>query len=230
MNKILKLAFIAATSVIAVSASAHPLLASRQVLSDNWVNSTGELMWMNGTGELCWRDAFWTPTTTYTKYDDGALLTQVYDDAPSVPLPAAPGPIITSPKVTYQADILFNFDKAALPAKAEKLDKLVMKIRGLNLKRVVALGYSDKIGSDKYNNCLSLRRAQAVKTYLISKGIPADLIYAEGKGKSNPLVITCQQKNCKPLIVCLAPNRRVEVEVIATTSQPQNKLTLSQLR
>ena len=216
MNKLSKLAFIAATAVMAASASAQSVPASRQATNDNWVNGTGEYVWMNGTNELCWRDAFWTPATANAKCD-GALVAQ----APQPPV-APPPPAITSQKITYQADTLFDFDKAILkPAGKEKLDDLASKIQGLNLEVVVATGYTDRIGSDKYNDRLSLRRAQAVKAYLVSKGIEANRIYTEGKGKRNPVTTGCNQKNRKQLIACLAPDRRVEVEVVGTTRQPQ---------
>ena len=217
MNKLSKLAFIAATAVMAASASAQSVPASRQAVNDNWVNGTGEYVWMNGTNELCWRDAFWTPATANAKCD-GALVAQ----APQPPAPVAPPPAIVSQKVTYQADALFDFDKAVLkPAGKEKLDDLASKIGSLNLEVVVATGYTDRIGSDKYNDRLSLRRAQAVKAYLVSKGIEANRIYTEGKGKRNPVTTGCNQKNRKQLIACLAPDRRVEVEVVGTSRQPQ---------
>ncbi|WP_341314643.1 outer membrane protein OmpA [Paraburkholderia sp. IMGN_8] len=216
MNKLSKLAFIAATAVMAASAMAQSVPASRQATNDNWVNGTGEYVWMNGTNELCWRDAFWTPATANAKCD-GALVAQ----APTPPAPVAPAaPAITSQKITYQADALFDFDKAVLkPAGKEKLDDLASKVQGLNLEVIVATGYTDRIGSDKYNDRLSLRRAQAVKSYLVSKGIEANRIYTEGKGKRNPVTTGCNQKNHKQLVACLAPDRRVEVEVVGTSKQ-----------
>ncbi|MGX7004108.1 outer membrane protein OmpA [Caballeronia sordidicola] len=217
MNKLSKLAFIAATAVMAASAMAQSVPASRQAVNDNWVNGTGEYVWMNGTNELCWRDAFWTPATANAKCD-GALVAQ----APQPPVAPAPAPVIQSQKVTYQADALFDFDKAILkPGGKEKLDDLASKIGDLNLEVVVATGYTDRIGSDKYNDRLSLRRAQAVKAYLVSKGIEANRIYTEGKGKRNPVTTGCNQKNRKQLIACLAPDRRVEVEVVGTSRQAQ---------
>lgn len=220
MNKLSKLAFIAATAVMAASASAQSVPASRQAVDDNWVNGTGEWVWMNGTNELCWRDAFWTPATANAKCD-GALVAQ----APA-PAPVAPAaPVITSQKITYQADALFDFDKATLkPLGKQKLDDLASKIQGMNLEVVVATGYTDRIGSDAYNNRLSLRRAQDVKAYLVSKGIDSSRVYTEGKGKKNPVTTGCNQKNRKALISCLAPDRRVEVEVVGTQQvqvQPQ---------
>jgi OmpA-OmpF porin, OOP family len=216
MNKLSKLAFIAATAVMAASASAQSVPASRQATNDNWVNGTGEWVWMNGTNELCWRDAFWTPATANAKCD-GALVAQ----APTPPAPPTPvAPVIQSQKITYQADALFDFDKAILkPAGKAKLDDLAAKIQNVNLEVVVATGYTDRIGSDKYNDRLSLRRAQAVKAYLVSKGIEANRIYTEGKGKRNPVTTDCHQKNRKSLIACLAPDRRVEVEVVGTSKQ-----------
>ncbi|HEV3430101.1 MAG TPA: OmpA family protein [Paraburkholderia sp.] len=214
MNKLSKLAFIAATAVVAATAQAQSVPASRQAVNDNWVNGTGEYVWMNGTNELCWRDAFWTPATANAKCD-GALVAQ----APTPPV-APVAPAITSQKITYQADALFDFDKAVLkPAGKEKLDDLASKIQALNLEVVVATGYTDRIGSAAYNDRLSLRRAQAVKSYLVSKGVPAERVYTEGKGKRNPVTTGCNQKNRKQLISCLAPDRRVEVEVVGTQKQ-----------
>ncbi|MFP3747460.1 OmpA family protein, partial [Achromobacter sp. SIMBA_011] len=97
--------------------------ASRQAVNDNWVNGTGEWVWMNGTNELCWRDAFWTPATANAKCD-GALVAQ----APQPPVAPAAAPAISSQKITYQADALFDFDKATLkPLGKQKLDELASK-------------------------------------------------------------------------------------------------------
>ena len=215
MNKLSKLAFIAATAVMAASASAQSVPASRQAVNDNWVNGTGEWVWMNGTNELCWRDAFWTPATANAKCD-GALVAQ----APQPPVAPPPPPQIQSQKVTYQAETLFDFDKAVLkPAGKEKLDELAQRIEALNLEVVVATGHTDRIGTVAYNDRLSVRRAQAVKAYLVSKCVPADRIYTEGKGKRQPVTTGCNQRNRKALIACLAPDRRVEVEVVGTPKQ-----------
>lgn len=215
MNKLSKLAFIAATAVMAASASAQSVPASRQAVNDNWVNGTGEWVWMNGTNELCWRDAFWTPATANAKCD-GALVAQ----APQPPVAPPPAPAIQSQKVTYQAETLFDFDKAILkPAGKAKLDELAQRIEALNLEVVVATGHTDRIGTVAYNDRLSMRRAQAVKAYLVSKGVPADRIYTEGKGKRQPVTTGCNQRNRKALIACLAPDRRVEIEVVGTPRQ-----------
>jgi OOP family OmpA-OmpF porin len=125
--------------------------------------------------------------------------------------------------VTFAADALFDFDKAVLrPEGRAKLDDLVSKMAGVSLEVIIAVGYTDRIGGDAYNLSLSQRRAQAVKDYLVSKGIEPNRIYTEGKGKANP-VKQCPDPSAKgevksraQLIECLQPNRRVEVEVVGT--------------
>jgi OOP family OmpA-OmpF porin len=74
-------------------------------------------------------------------------------------------------------------------------------------------GYKDRLGSDKYNKTLSEKRANAVKTYLVSKGVSADRLTTVGKGETNP-VVECKMKKRAELIQCLEPNPRVEVEEI----------------
>lgn len=220
MNKFAKLAIVAATAVMAASAMAEsyvqtapgPIAASKQAVNSNWVNGSGQWVWKNGSDELCWRDAFWTPATANAKCD-GSIIAQAPAPAPA-PAPAV-APV--SQKVTFQADALFDFDKAVLkPEGKEKLSNLAAQIKNVNLEVVVATGYTDRIGSDRYNDRLSVRRAEAVKVFLVSQGIEANRIYTEGKGKRDPVKTDCHQRNRKALIACLAPNRRVQVEVVGT--------------
>ena len=215
MNPLSKLAVIAAAAVMATSASAQSVQLSPQVNTGNWANGSQEYVWTNGTNELCWRSSPWTPATANPKCD-GALVVQATET-----LPVAPQ--ITSQKITYQADTLFDFDKAILKASGQtELDALAQKVKGLNLEVIVATGYTDKIGHDRYNDKLSMQRAQAVKAYLVSQGIDESRIYTEAKGKRNPVVTDCHQKKRQDLIACLAPNRRVEVEVVGTVAMQVN--------
>ena len=135
--------------------------------------------------------------------------TPVVPTAPSTP-PVQP----RFEKYTLSATELFAFDSAELRLPHPKLDEIATALnRNREISNVVITGYADRIGSDKYNQRLSERRANSVKNYLESKGIDSSRMRAEGKGESNPVVV-CTDKKRPALIKCLEPNRRVEVEQI----------------
>ena len=94
------------------------------------------------------------------------------------------------------------------------IDNLVVgKLKDVQkLEVVLVTGHTDRIGTEAYNQKLSERRADAVRDYLVSKGIDKAKIETIGMGEKQP-VVQCDQKNLKDLIACLAPNRRVEVQV-----------------
>ena len=98
------------------------------------------------------------------------------------------------------------------------LDDLVRVLQGAKYEVILAIGHTDRIGSAAYNQKLSVRRANAVKKYLTDKGIEANRVYAEGKGKTQPVTKPgdCKGKPGKKLIACLQPDRRVDVEVNGT--------------
>jgi len=208
-----------------------------------YVLSPNGVVVMNPFG-LCWRTAFWSleraratkiegsPFPIGCVCDKDLMPKEVCEPPPPPPAPAPPPPpppappappAPTSEKVTFAADALFDFDKATLrPEGRAKLDDLVSKLAGVSLEVIIAVGYTDRIGSDAYNLKLSQRRAQAVKDYLVSKGIEPNRVYTEGKGEANP-VKQCADpapkgeiRNRAQLIACLQPNRRVEVEVVGT--------------
>lgn len=147
-----------------------------------------------------------------------AATSSAADAAPSVEATApAPAPAATtaptSEKVTFEADAFFDFDKFALkPAGKAKLEDLVSKLKGTDIEVVVATGHTDSIGSDAYNMKLSMRRANAVKAFLVSKGIPADRIFTEGKGERQPVASNKTREG-------RAKNRRVEVEVVGNRNK-----------
>ncbi|HWW71839.1 MAG TPA: OmpA family protein, partial [Duganella sp.] len=127
---------------------------------------------------------------------------------PPPPPPKAPEP--TSEKVSFAAETLFDFDKSAVkPAGKAALDDLLLKLKGMNTEVVVTVGHTDSVGSNEYNQKLSLRRAEAVKAYLVSKGLEASRVYTEGKGETQPLADNATAEG-------RAKNRRVTVEVVGT--------------
>jgi OOP family OmpA-OmpF porin len=144
---------------------------------------------------------------------------------PPPPPPAPPAPPPPPParfeKVTMSATELFSFDSAKLNSNQPKLDDIANVLNNnSSINDVTISGYADRLGSDKYNQKLSERRANAVKDYLVSKGVAANRLTAVGKGESNP-VVECTDKKRADLIKCLEPNRRVEVEQITIERRVQ---------
>jgi OOP family OmpA-OmpF porin len=132
---------------------------------------------------------------------------------PEKPKPEPEKPKPVAEKVTFAADVLFDFDKAVIkPEGKSKLDDISNKAKGVNLEVVIAIGHADSVGSDAYNQRLSVRRAESVKAYLVSKGIEANRVYTEGKGEKQPVA---ENKTADGR----AKNRRVEIEVIGTRKQ-----------
>ncbi|MFW9594409.1 MAG: outer membrane protein OmpA [Macromonas sp.] len=212
MKKLNKIAMLFATVALATAAGAQSV--------DNWRNGTGELVWKAGADNLCWRDANWTPATA-VQGCDGAITAQA-PQAPAAAVAPAPAaapapapasvaaPVVAASKVTYAADAFFDFDKAVLkPEGKAKLDDVVAKVKGINLEVIVAVGHTDSVGKDAYNQKLSVKRAEAVKAYLVSKGIEANRVYTEGKGEAQPVADNKTGAG-------RAKNRRVEIEVVGT--------------
>jgi OOP family OmpA-OmpF porin len=168
---------------------------------------------------LCWRTGYFTPALAQYECDPDL----VPRPAPPPPPPAATPPAVVPPasptneKITFAADAFFDFDKATLkPEGKAKLDDLVGKLGAINLEVIIAVGHTDSIGSVAYNQKLSVRRAESVKAYLVSKGVEANRVYTEGKGKSQP--IAPNEINGKDNPAGRAKNRRVEIEVVGTKS------------
>ncbi|MCF8157420.1 MAG: OmpA family protein [Rhodoferax sp.] len=200
---------------IAIAAAALATIAGAQEVH-NWKSSAGDV-WKNSVGQ-CWRDSSWTPATAAVGCD-GAIVAPPPAPAPApvaAPAPApkpapapAPAPAVAS-KVTYAADAFFDFDKAVLkPEGKAKLDDLVGKVKGINLEVIIAVGHTDSVGTDAYNQKLSIKRSEAVKAYLVSKGIEKSRVYTEGKGEKQPVADNKTKEG-------RSKNRRVEIEVVGT--------------
>jgi len=186
----------------------------------------------SATTGLCVRTSDWTPARAVAQCDPDLV------KKPAPPAPkAAPAPTKAAPKpalppkkeappkllpqkINFSADALFDFDKAVLrPEGRAMLDELTRLLQGANYEVILAIGHTDRIGTAAYNQKLSVRRAEAVKKYLTEKGIPPNRVYAEGKGKTQPLT---KPSDCKrglsraQLIACLQRDRRVDVDVTGT--------------
>jgi len=235
MNKPVNLAVLVASALMAVSTVASAQTADPK--NSGYVISPNSEVVKSGSG-LCWRTGFWAPANAIKGCDDD-LLPKTAAPAPAAaprspmaPPPAAGAPgaaparpapaparpaaapaAPTSEKVTFAADAFFDFDKSVLkPEGKAKLDDLTGKLKDITLEVIIAVGHTDSVGSDAYNQKLSVKRSEAVKAYLVSKGIEANRVYTEGKGEKQP---TADNKTSEGR----AKNRRVEIEVVGTRAK-----------
>ena len=175
---------------------------------------------------MCWHTNYWTPAAAATDpngcaCDKDLIPKEVCEPKVVAAEKAAETKkaVIDNSKITVAADALFDFNKATLrPEGKAKLDEVATKANSLVLEVVIAVGHADRIGGAAYNQKLSEKRAAAVKDYMVSKGIPANRVYTEGKGSKQPSGKTDQCKGPKnaKLIACLQPDRRVDIEIIGT--------------
>jgi len=135
------------------------------------------------------------------------------------PAPAVTAPVVQNTHLSLSADALFAFGKSDIDSLSsnghEQLDQLVAKLQhARQIESIEVVGYTDRIGTDAYNEKLSQKRADTVRDYLVAHGIAADAIKAEGRGKADA-VADCPKLHGNKLRACLAPNRRVEVNISA---------------
>jgi OOP family OmpA-OmpF porin len=233
MNKFVKMLF-AASAVIACTASAQtptsppfaPLTTDIKAPSPKsaYVQDARGVIARDPFG-LCWRTGYWTPADAVPGCDVPLCVAPetlqngkcVAPPVAVVPAPVAPvvvaAPAPVSEKVSFAADAFFDFDKSVLkPEGKAKLDDLTSKIKDMNLEVAIAVGHTDSVGTDAYNQKLSIRRAEAVKAYMVSKGIEVNRVYTEGKGEKQPVA---DNKTAAGR----AQNRRVEIEVVGTRAK-----------
>lgn len=183
-------------SILLLAVSSLAFAANEGYLTD----TDGQIV-RSGTG-LCWHTGYWTPANAVEGCDP------VMKKAP------------VGAKITLSADVLFDFDKATLKPEGKKaLDSVVNHLMSFGTVEVLAVtGYTDRIGSDKYNQTLSDKRAAAVKAYLVSQKIDGDSIVTQGRGKANPVTGNTCKGNAvtSKLIACLAPDRRAVIEILGT--------------
>jgi len=228
MNKQVKLASLVAAGLLSLSAAATAQTADPK--NSGYVISPNNEVVKSGAG-LCWRTGYFAPAHAIKGCDDDLLPKSAAPAAPASPMapaPARPAPAPASPaarpaaaapaaptseKVTFAADAFFDFDKSVLkPEGKAKLDELTGKLKDITLEVIIAVGHTDSVGSDAYNQRLSVKRSEAVKAYLVSKGIEANRVYTEGKGEKQPVADNKTDEG-------RAKNRRVEIEVVGTRTK-----------
>jgi len=214
-QRVLPLAVALMLSTVAMGANAEN--------SGYWRTSDGALV-MSGNGE-CWHTGRWTPALAIAECDR-ALMPKTAAAAPetAAPAPAAPvtearaEPVAAAPpmpvaeKVAIDANVLFDFDKSEIkPQGKAALEEITRKLNlaGTQLQLIVSTGHTDSTGSAAYNADLSLRRAEAVKAYLVSNGIDANAIKTAGVGESQPSADNATAEG-------RTENRHVEIEVTPT--------------
>lgn len=218
------IAAFAATALIPASA-----LAQDSRNQGYLVDMNGTIVTTSNTG-LCWRDSDWTPARSVEPCDPTnkpvaaapkAVVVAAAEPAP-IPQPAPAKPL--PQKLSFSADALFAFDKSVLkPEGKAMLDDLARQLNGATYDVILVTGHADRFGSAGYNQKLSLRRANAVKEYLVSKDIQSSRIVAEGKGETQPVTKSgeCRGAKSAKVIACLQPDRRVDVEMKGTKTSSQ---------
>ena len=161
------------------------------------------------------------PVVTSTRTQETTVTTTPPPPPPPVvvpPPPPPPAPIMK--KYTLSASELFAFNSAKLGPNQPKLDEVASTMQAnADIASVTIVGYTDRIGSNAYNQKLSEQRADSVKSYLEGKGVASNRLTAVGKGEADPVVECKDEKKRPALIKCLEPNRRVEIEPVTFTKQ-----------
>ncbi len=185
----------------------------------------------------CWHTGEWSPARATMECDPSLVRVAAVTPAPRAADPAAvvppaaavavvPVPVTpTTKKISFSGDALFAFDKSDLkPAGVAMLDTLVGQLKGARYDSIVVTGHTDRLGSSKYNQKLSERRANTVKNYLVAQSVTADRIDAQGKGETQPETKAgdCKGGKSAKLIACLQPDRRVDVEVTGSKTTMSN--------
>lgn len=179
-------------------------------LSGYAADSTKQVV-RNNYGE-CWRTSSWTKEMANEQCDPN-LVAKAPEPAPVAMV--APQPKRTVQRINLASDTYFGFDEAELTDSGKaKLDELADQISGKQDPQIQITGYTDRLGAESYNMTLSERRAEAVKDYLVDKGIQTEIIETAAMGPKDP-VVTCEGERGNALIECLGPNRRTVVEFSA---------------
>jgi OmpA-OmpF porin, OOP family len=176
------------------------------------------------SGNLCWHTGYGpAPLWTAGCHAERPVPVAQYVAPVAAPAPtpapvvlAAAAPLPVYEKVAFDANVLFDSNKSVLrPADRDTLDAFVSKMSGLESQSVMAIGYADRMGTDASNQTLSEKRVGAVKSYLVSKGVPADRVKTSAWGETRPSTAAggCKDANNPKNVACMQPDRHVFVEI-----------------
>ena len=226
MNK--KQMCLAVSCALALGVTCAAARAQTDVTQNQYLTDQRGGVVMSGYG-LCWRSDYGPPPASTAECDPNfvAPKSAAMEPAPepvaeTMPEPVAvveapqAAPIPVPSRSSLDADTLFDFDKSELrPAGRLALDDFVARIHAIHPEMIMAAGYTDRLGTDDYNQRLSERRVLAVKTYLVSLGIEPDRVQIQGRGEADPITKAgdCLGAESASVIACLQPDRRVEIEV-----------------
>lgn len=211
------------TGLVTISfANANAMAQKDKTIVPGYVtNSSGEIV-RTSFGE-CWRQPDWTPDKAVPECE-GKLAER---EVPPIQEEPAPEPVPAEEHLTLDdsGEALFDFNKSRLSSSSrEKLDGLGERVKNfVSVDRVLVTGHTDRLGSDSYNMRLSRKRAEAVRDYLLdNQVVEPDRVEVDARGESEPVVECDGISSRKRLIACLAPNRRVQVDVNGTKSKSSN--------
>jgi len=224
-------------ATVATCATLLPATGSAQTAERKdgyWTDTQGGVVRAIGAG-VCVRSSQWTPALAVLECDPDLVPKPAPKPAPkpeakpapkpeAKPKPEKPEMLNVERKIELQG---MPFDKAEMtPDNVKELDEFMADLKPVTLGAIIVTGHTDRIGSLRYNQRLSERRAVVVKDYIVSKGVDPKLIFWEGKASKQPIPVTkfCSNKmKRKQLIECLAPNRRVTVEAVGVMPKPAAK-------
>ena len=199
-------------SLIALAIAATYCQAQTMDLNGGYLTSSEGAPVRSAYGD-CWRTVAWTEDKASPDCDPQLAAKELSKET-LLPAPTPPK------RLSFATEVLFDFEQAELDADSRKvLDDLASKLLATDIEKVTGTAHSDRIGAASYNDRLSARRAEAIRVYLVEKGVPEKLLRFESKGAREPITVgRCdgmgpETKQNVKLVACLQPDRRVDLEV-----------------
>lgn len=219
----IKLALGLAIGSAVISASAQTTDIKAQAPHSAYLQDSNGTVARSAYG-LCWRTGHWLPADAVLGCDGELSLPIAKPTAPALVVPPHTPVVDSAPPiepdrcnftVTLENDQTFHFNSAALSKAAKELvDREVLPrlAHCADIETIHITGHTDLLGAEKYNHRLSEKRAAKLVDYLKSKNINS-AITATGAGATEPVKICDKKLPREKLIQCLAPNRRVTIQV-----------------